>query len=141
MNARRLKNFDKYLQKLELYARAINIKIEYKEEAGDGIYIPTLRKIRIDPDLEDSTTIATFLHELGHHQDDLTENNMHKSSLHRAYENVYAEKPTVHQVKLVLECETKAWKQAELIASKLKIKLGKWFYSEKTSALKGYKDV
>jgi hypothetical protein len=46
-----LKHYDTYLQSLELYAEASGLTVEYGEMDSPGVYVPSRRKIRIDPDL------------------------------------------------------------------------------------------
>ena len=136
---RKLKNYEKYLSKIEFYAKAIGIKIEYAEEPSEGAYIPARHKVRIDTDLSESSEIATLLHELGHEMDDTLTVPVYK--LERAYEATYKDKPTKAQLKLVLECERKAWYYGKVIAAKLKIKLGKWYDECEKNAIAGYKGI
>lgn len=141
MSGRSLKNYDKYLQKLELYAKAIKFKILYVKYDGDGAYIPSKRLIKIDEDLSESDIIGTLLHELGHVADSHSFlSNGASNNLEKAYTATYKKKnPTNKQIKLVLECEKRAWKEAETIAKLLKIKLGKWYYKGKQEALNSYR--
>jgi hypothetical protein len=138
---RSLKNHDAYLDKLKAYAQACEITVEWKNEDGDGAYIPSLRKIKIDPDLPDSTEIATLLHELGHSLDDTLYSKSVMRVLDRAYKAVYHKKPTQQQLQSVLDCEKRAWTFGRSIAKKLRIPLGKWYAAEEAEALKIYGDT
>ena len=139
--SRSLKHYKAYKQKLLDYASVINVTVEFKSEAGDGIYMPSKRKIRIDDDLDESTEIATFLHELGHAVDDLMSNGLHGSYVSTAYNCVYNGKPTAIQLGKVVKCEEIAWSKGRGIAKKLGIRLGKWYTEEEKAGLKDYKST
>lgn len=125
MCGRALKNYDNYLQKLEIYAKAINIKIEYREYPNDGAYYPTRKVIKLDDSMSDSEEIATFLHELGHCMDETF--NDTPQSLQNAYINIYENKATELQKEMVVECEKRAWKNGREIAKLIHIRLGAWY--------------
>lgn len=129
IKGRKLKRYDEYLQKLELYAEASGIKIEYAVNDSDGVYLPIKRIVRVDPDLPESVELAVILHELGHSLDDsLTSINQHRyRMISRAYVAFYNEKATHHQKNLVMGCEERAWANGRAIAKQVRIPLGKWF--------------
>jgi hypothetical protein len=135
---RKLKKYDEYLEKLLTYAQACEIEVIYTEVEGDGQYVPTQRKITIDESLEDSTEIATLMHELGHSTDDALKDPKKLKKIDKAYKAFYSGESTEKQKKLVLECEEKAWFYGRGIARKLRIPLGKWYDLEQTEALKDY---
>jgi hypothetical protein len=130
-----LKHYDTYLQSLELYAEASGLTVEYGEMDSPGVYVPSRRKIRIDPDLSQSKEIAVFLHELGHSIDPSITAKATEKKLDGAH---YANKASKRQSALVLACEERAWANARDIAKKLRIPLGKWFDNEETDCLNGY---
>lgn len=135
----RLRRYEDYLTKLQHYAAACDIEIEYRLEPSDGLYIPSQRKVVLDKDLEPGEEIATLLHELGHMLDDALQEP--DSNLNRAYQAVYRKKPTINQRRLVLECEQRAWDCGRGIAKKLRIPLGKWYDREMQDALQSYRDT
>lgn len=135
-----LKNFDLYMDKLRLYAEACELIVEYKDIDGDGIYLPSKRKIQLDKDLPESTEVATFLHELAHTMDDALHDPCTEKKLDRAYKAFYKDRASYDQKHLVIACETRAWTYARGIAKKIRIPLGKWFYEEEEEALKSYQE-
>lgn len=139
MCRKNLKNYHLYLDKLERYAEGIQITVVRKEENGEGVYIPTKRLIRLDPDLEQVEEIATFLHELGHAIDDHFINDKVNPKLERAYRTVYHGKPTSKQVSAVVECEQRAWDNGRKIARILRIPLGVWYTDEEKRCIALYK--
>lgn len=138
----KLKHYKEYIERLTLFASAIGVKIEYVESASsDGIWFPAARKIKIDDDLTEQEEIATLLHELGHSMDDILSAEWHKEKrLGRAYTAMYSKKPTKKQVKLVVECEQRAWNYGRDIARRLNIRLGKWYSVSEQDGLKSYRD-
>jgi Zn-dependent peptidase ImmA (M78 family) len=141
VRGRKLKNYDKYLEKIEHYAQACEITIKYGQEDGDGSYSPARRTVKIDENLSDSAELATLLHELGHVLDDSTRQRFEEPKLSSAYNAVYNKKPTKKQIELVLECEEAAWVYARAIAKKLRIPLGKWFDDEMKDGLDSYRET
>jgi len=136
---RPLKNYDIYIDKLKLYAEACEIEIVYRDVPGDGIYMPSKRRISIDKDLPESTEIATLTHELGHAMDDTLYDKRSMKILDKAFPAYYNGTATESQKQAVIECERRAWVFARGIAKKLRIPLGKWFTSEEQEALADYK--
>ena len=145
MCTRNLKNFDKYLQKLELYAKAIKVKLVSRDLDGcGGSYAPWNRMLKVDHDIEGSSLIATILHELGHEMDDSLREDLDKkmySKIMSCYVAVYSDKHTEEQLALVIECESRAWDYGKVIAKKLKIPLGKWYTNEAKECVAAYKDT
>lgn len=135
---RTLARFTEYKAKLLLYAKTLEIRVTYKAEDGDGKYMPSCRTIVIDPDLDESSEIATLLHELGHATDDTLYTRAAYKRLSRAYQVIYRQKPTRAQKKAVLECERRAWFFARSVAKQLRIPLGKWFEKEAQTNLSEY---
>lgn len=140
MPGRSLPNYDHYLDKLKLYASACEITVEYKEEPGEGIYIPKRRTLRIDPNLEESSVIAIFLHELGHSLDDSLTQPKYEKKLDKAYNAMYRKEAGAKHRALIMECEQRAWGFARGLAKKLRIPLGKWFDREEEDALQSYRE-
>jgi hypothetical protein len=136
---RKLKNYDKYLQKLEIYAQASCIELVWKEEPDDGAWILHGRRVRIDPHLIDSTEIATLCHEIGHSEDDSFYDQFMLARLNRAYSAWYAGVATFGQRQLVFECEERAWRFGRAIAKRLRIPLGRWYDDEEMDALDSYR--
>lgn len=140
MSGRKLKNFDLYIQKINLMVEASGLKVTYKELGTDAEYVPTRRGINVDNDLPQSNEVAALLHELGHHSDDSLLDSKYCAKLSKAYRAVYTSTPSVKQLALVLECENRAWNYAVGIAKQLKIPLGRWFYSYKELCIKDYEE-
>lgn len=139
MSGRDLKNYEKYLDKLLKYALGVELKVVFKEEFNEGMYLPSKRMIRVDTDLEQSTEISVLLHELGHAMDDaLTEISL-QSDVGKAYKAFYKAKPTKKQVTIVVQCEENAWSYGRVIAKNLRIPLGRWYDEEATAAIEEYK--
>lgn len=136
---RRLKNHDLYMQKLEIYAAASGIAVEWAEEEHEGAWVPTRRLIRIDPHLIESTEVATFLHELGHSEDDSFANLKRWKRLDRAYSAFSRQTHSEAQYRAVMGCETRAWTIGRAIAKRLKIPLGRWFDAEEAASLADYR--
>lgn len=135
---RTLKNHDLYMEKLLAYAYACEITIEYKEMDGDGSYVPSRRKVKLDKDLPESTEVATLLHELGHSLDDNLTDKKIELVMDKAYKAFYKRSANKRQVEHVVECEKRAWVYGRGIAKKLRIPLGKWYDEEERTALEGY---
>lgn len=135
---RQLPKHDDYLQKLEHYCEASDIIIEIKDYKHHGVYFPTRRAIVVDEDLDDTEQLATILHELGHVFDDVLNAPNTLEKYNRAYSDFYKNRATEQQVKLVMDCEQRAWDYGRGIAKKLRINLGKWYDVEEKEALKEY---
>lgn len=132
-----LKNYLKYLKKIEDFAKGSHIRIFWKESAEDS-FQHRGAFIIVDSTLSEADEIATLLHELGHGIDAsfiLKESE----KLFWAYTNVYEETGTTKQSKLVYEAEKRAWDNGRLIAKRLKIPLGKWYSKAEKESLKSYK--
>lgn len=140
MCGRALKNYDKYLQKIELYAKASDIKIVYGEEDGEGSYSPQHRRIKIDTGLRQSHEIAVLLHELGHSMDDSLQHKFEESALSAAYGAMYSDRSSEEQNCLILKCEKRAWRMARGIAKLLRIPLGLGFFEAKNYCLQHYRE-
>lgn len=136
-----LKHYQLYLDKLKSFAKAIGVRIVYKDcEGNDGFYIPTRNLVYIENDLSESSTVAVILHELGHCMD-LTFIDQEKSNkTEEAFERFYSTKKRKRNDKrIVIACETRAWKYGRGIASRLKIKLGVWYDDAEECCLTSYK--
>lgn len=144
---RKLKNYKIYLQRLKLFAQAMNIKIEYGELDAEGTWMPAIRKIKLDDDdLSQSFELAALLHELGHSMDDLLSTAAkEENALFKAYKAVYeskkGKKPTAKQLILVTSCEKRAWDNGRGIAHRLNIRLGKWYDEAERVCISSYKEV
>lgn len=139
MCGRKLKNFDVYLQKLEHYAKASRLKLEYCERITcGGLFIPSKRKIVVESDLTDSDTIATILHELGHSIDDSLLTQGSERTIDKAYTAFAKGTHTPEQKRNLMHCERRAWRFGKAIAKRLQIKLGKWYADSRQYALKSY---
>lgn len=139
---RDLKNYNTYIDKLNAYASGNNIKVIYREEDSDGLYIPTRRTVVIDQDLDPTVEIAVFLHELGHSIDQhliCDPNTELSNKVEKAYRAIYKGKYTRKQLNIVLTREKEAWTCGEFIAKQLKIRLGKWYFDIRDSYLSSYK--
>lgn len=139
MKGRVLKNHSRYLEKINAYAEAVGVNIEYSHIDSEGSFSPSRRRININPDLSDSEEIAVLLHEFGHFLDDSILHLKPDHELNIAYGRVYQGDPTAHQSALVLECEKRAWEYGKVVAKKLRIPLGKWYVECRQYCLKEYK--
>lgn len=137
---RKLKNYKIYLKRLKLFARANKVSIVIAESDSEGVWMPLVRRIRLDENLSNSVEIASLLHELGHSIDDLMWVKLAESKeVDKAYEAMYSEKVSSKQRKIVVEFEERAWKNARNIAKRLNIRLGKWYYKTEKKFLNTYK--
>lgn len=143
MYKRKLKHYSQYLKRLRLFAKAMNIKIEYQDDLdAEGEWLPSVRLIKIASTTSESEEIAATLHEIGHSMDDLfstsfTSENRTFKAYYRFYNN---NKISKNQRKLILDCEKKAWRNGRDIARRLKIRLGKWFNDIEQECLNSYKN-
>lgn len=121
-----LKHYGKYLRKLTAFANSLGLKVIYRSEQSDGLFVPSKRKVVIDRELGEANTIAVFLHELGHAVQHYFGTYHYKDvgKLHKAYES---NKPTRSQVKLRTAYEREAWENGALVAQALNIRLGTWY--------------
>jgi hypothetical protein len=138
--SRHLPKHDEYMQKLEIFAEASRIEVVWEKEPDGGAWIPTRRMIRIDPHLSDAVEVATFLHELGHSEDDSFLCAKAWRRLDRAYRALKHEREKPRHARIILECEERAWRLGRAIAKRLKIPLGKWFDEEEQSSLAMYRE-
>jgi len=136
-----LKHYGKIMNKLENFAEVSGIKIERGEEPGDGSFHHSTNTIILDEDLESTAEIATLLHELGHAYDYKLAIKPLSNRIFSAYDRIYEPDrvPSKRDMDLVMAAEVRAWCNAELIAKRLKIKLGKWFFSERKACLSDYR--
>lgn len=139
-----LKKYEQYRSRLLMYAKALNIKIEYTTNIdSDGVYIPLRKLIKIDSDIGESEEIAALLHELGHVDDDSLTATVQGSkkfkALNKAYTKVYKNKHSKKQSAMVLRCERRAWKYGRALAKKLRIKLGRWYDLYMQQCIQDYK--
>lgn len=141
MVGRKLKHFEKYLDKLNNYADALGIKIKYTDTEDEGSFSSHRKCVKVDGGLSHSGEIATILHELGHASDPNIVGPDNNKSLDDAYAVVYVKKPTNRQLNLVVEAEEKAWLYGRTIAKMLRIPLGKWYDQEEKESLDTYKDL
>lgn len=134
-----LKNYRLYVKAIQLYAKAIHIKLEFSAYDGDGAYVPSKRLIRVDPELSEAPTVAVLLHELGHALDDTLMSKKRFREVDRAYRNVDTPRYKKHK-KAILRTERRAWEYGKIIAKILGISLGKWYDNARDLRLKAYKE-
>lgn len=135
----RLKNYAVYLQKLLLYSEAMGLRVFSKTDPGDGSFDHNNNSITIDPDLAESSEIATLLHELGHAFDYHLLNDKISPKIWAAYDKVYSEAHNDTELQTVIDAEIRAWENGKVIAKRLKIPLGKWYAYERKTALTNYR--
>ncbi len=138
---RQLKNYDLYLNKIKALSQALGIKIEWRTDPSDGTWLPQHRKIRIDPDLTDTETIATLLHEFGHIIDDSSLDDKTLGKLGKSYSVIYTDVYTTKDVDVVAATEIRAWNYGCAIAKNLGINRGKWYDKMAKEAIKNYKQL
>jgi hypothetical protein len=135
-----LKNYLKYMEKLEHYAETLGLRIISREESSEGAYNHNNSTIVIDPDLSESKEIAVLLHELGHAMDYHLTNKKLSPKIWSAYHYVLGDTPpSQDKLETVMAAEVRAWENGAVIAKRLKIPLGKWYASERKSALLNYR--
>jgi hypothetical protein len=137
---RKLKNFSAYKKRILLYAQANGISVVYNADKDDeGVWLPSVRRIKIYPDLAPSTEIATLLHECGHALDDAVTDDRVFNKLCNAYQAFYINRARKEQRSLVIESEIRAWELGRRIAKALKIRAGRWYALEQESAIQAYR--
>lgn len=135
----KLKHYDHYRDLLEAFAQSLGITVTYDDSDGEGAYVPSRNKIKLDPDMSEAREIAVFLHELGHVLDDTTIDYSPTGELDAAYRAIYTKRYSKKQHAIVLRCEKRAWKYGRALAKKLKIRLGKWYDTVEKENLHTYK--
>lgn len=140
MAGRKLKHFDRYLQKLNNYADALGIKIKYTDIDDEGSYSPHMKRINVDPNLTQSMELSVLIHELGHASDETIVGPNYDESLDDAYRVVYHYKHSKKQLNIVIEAEKRAWLYGRTIAKMLKIPLGKWYDDVEQECIDNYKN-
>lgn len=136
MNDVGLKHYRIYIKRLHRFAAAIGVTIQYGDY--EDIWVPSRRKIKIDDAVSNGTVLASLLHELGHALDDMVCSQTTEKT-DNAYKAFYADKATKKQKSLVLQFEKRGWAYGREIASRLNIRLGKWFDDEEKTAIKSYR--
>lgn len=134
-----LKHYTEYLDLLLIYAKVNGVSIDFSAKNEECVWIPSSRKIKIDPDMSEAEEIASLLHELGHVIDDAFEMSKSYNELHEAYLCIYTNKFTKKQKRLVLKAERLAWANGRKIAKLLKIRLGKWYTDVQKISINSYK--
>jgi len=135
-----LKHYKVYVNRLELFSRAIGVKIVIKPYADEGIWLPWTRVVKVDSELDEAEQVATILHELGHALDDiLTPSGRYSDRIYKAYRATYRNKQSKAQLKLVIDAQKIAWKYGRDIAQRLRIRLGKWYDEAEKVSIKSYK--
>ncbi len=137
----KLKHYSRYKQKINFYCKAVGLKLIYRAEPSEGVYLPSRHQVIIDSDLEETTEIAIILHELGHALDDALSLKRDLNKRDDAYKVIYKTKYTQQQLRRVIKCEVCAWKTGRYIAKILKIKLGLWYTIVQNESLKSYKEM
>ncbi len=142
MPERALKHYEAYLERLFAFAKATGVKIRYDEnQSSEGVWMPSIRKIKLDTDLSQSGEIASLLHELGHSLDDMLSTPAKlDEKLYKAYDAMYKDTCTKKQRALVVACEERAWNNGRDIANRLRIRLGKWYDQAEKYCLDSYKN-
>lgn len=135
----KLKKYEAYIDRLSFYACALNIDITYSDSIEhDGFYNDATKRITLCEGLDDSSEVATLIHELGHAVDDTFRPS--PRSLDRAYQKDFTNTPlTRRQKAMILACERSAWRSGRVIAKRLKIPLGKWFDDEEAESMRIYR--
>lgn len=134
-----LKHYTKYLDLLLIYAKVHGITVDFSPKNEECMWIPSTRKIKLDPEMSESEEIATLLHELGHVLDDAFDMLGNVNEVQKAYECIYTNKFTKKQKRLVLKAERLAWSNGKKIAKLLKIRLGKWYTEVQAESINSYK--
>lgn len=142
MSGRKLSSFREYKRRLLLYAQANGISVVYTaDKDSEGEWLPLVRRVKIFPDMTNSSEISTLLHELGHALDDTFADPKTCKRILRAYAAYYAGRPSAKQHQVVIDSEVRAWMYGIRIAKILKIRLGTWYGKEMAISLKEYSEV
>lgn len=133
--------YKRYKRALITFAKGLRISIVYGNTDSDGVYMPSRRKVVIADDMEEADEIATILHELGHALDDMMGFYLDMESINNAYKKVYSnKKATYRERRIVIMCETAAWRNGRALAKQLKIRTGKWYDDTEAFCLKDYRE-
>lgn len=141
MPGRTLKNYEIYKAKLMVFAKLLRVRVVYIDRGVEGSWSVANRRINIDEGLDESTEIATLLHELGHCLHDAFTNSSPRTqnAINTAYSDFYNEMHRKYQKDIVLKSEKMAWDNGRMIANVLSIRLGKWYDREEEVCLRDYR--
>jgi hypothetical protein len=141
MPSRKLKHYDRIIQSLEQYAKAIKLKIIRRSENSEGTYVPLRKIIYLDKDLDESEEVAVLLHELGHAHDlAMLGHKEFMRTIDPAFDAANAGNATTEDMYIILCCESRAWEYGEALAKTLGIRLGKWFHNYKQECLDAHRN-
>ena len=138
----KLRNYNIYYNKILDYCKVIDVTVYFKKELNNAMFITKGRKIYIDPNFNESEIIACLLHELGHFIDDTLNNKQFDKLYEKAYKKMDKDRAlTKKEFNCILMCEANAWTHGEVIAKKLKIPVGRWYYKTMQNYLVSYFEV
>ena len=150
-----MKNFELYYNKLLDFSRLCGVSVYlFFDESGEsskyhndlvdlGEFDPVKRSISVNANMPKSSQIAVFLHELGHFYDHMADPRRYASKkLIGAYSSYLLEKPiSPKNLKIVVDCEKRAWHHGKAIARVLKIPLGRWYEKERQLGLSVFDSI
>lgn len=141
MPRKALKKYESYLFDIKTFAKALKIKLEWKSTSSDGEYLPSKRKIKIDPDMSEADTISTLLHELGHVLDEMSLDEKTANKIGKSYGVIYTDCYSTKDVDIVAAAEIRAWNYGRAIGKNLGIRIGKWYDLAARQAIRDYKKL
>lgn len=143
-SGRKLKNKALYISKLKHAAKSLRVKVQFRDYPEHlGRWNPNKRCITVHYAQSDSALISTVLHELGHAIDDMFVEHTRREhdAINTAYKMLNNNRASSKHKRLIVACETRAWKIAASLAKALGIKIGPWFYKDAKQALKTYAKI
>ncbi len=133
--------YEDYLFKIKILAKALQVNVEWRTNPSDGSWLPSRRAIVIDPDLSETETLSTLLHELGHVIDDSVMREKNAAVVAKSYAVVYTKHYSTNDVSVVVAAEIRAWNYGAAIAKNLGIRTGKWYDKFAREELSYYKKL
>lgn len=132
--------YEDYLKKLLAYCDLVGVEVKITPKKS-GMFDFTNKVLYYGKENSRADTISIILHELGHFRDDIKLLNKNPE-MYEALDKLYNKKNySIDDVKIVIDCETRAWAEAEYLAKELNIKLGSWFDTFRKKCLKTYFDI
>lgn len=131
-----LKHYDLYLKRINLFLKSLGVKVK---KNGEYKYVISKRTVTVETGEDETTHIASFLHEAGHMLDHMINESFNNTTISKAYGRIYTTKYSTSDLSVVLIVEKRAWNYGRILAKNLGIGLGKWYDKEEKEALASYR--